>query len=668
MRKSSSERGIYMILMAAAAFVIVALCALAIGLGYLSFNRTIHQNIANLSALAGVEEYVRTQGTYQQKTTAALARANYVLSQNTLKGISAPLGDLGHAPQGGDGGTLRFGVWHETDPNYPPPTPAPCAKYPCFVENPPPSAAPPGTQANAVRIETRNQTGSAPNPILIPFGNVLGKAFGTVNSDSIGVVVDRCVAFLLDVSGSVTGDTHSIGALGAPPNPSPPPQYLSDPDTASLFAYRQAQTITNCLNITTIEQLIWCNHPTHSLLSRDPAAPIDPQFHYRSDYQLHPSPVGNVMLDKLYQPNEGYFGAEPLSTLLKAFNRAVALLTEQASVGDQALMLVFTGDLVDRIPASGLTKEFGLLTQLTNYENIGVKNKSGLQVTSQLLPNFVHRGWLPIYGTSSFSTGTNIALAMYEAMNEIATNCSPTSKKVIILASDGLSTCSATAPTYAADCTPTKWARYQQARAELLGPILQELQDRQITFGYLLAGAAPGANFINRVNPNWNGANTDPQYFLTPEQAVSLGYGGALKSDQFKFFDQASYDNTGAQIQIGSAQEEDAFNNAGQDGWIFGDPNGVLGELALATGGVPCPLLPRDDVSKYWDHDGDQGSAPCNAPLCQNCTPCVLLNSERTANARQRFAIEWRPQAEIAAGCTVKAVGEDPFALREPPP
>lgn len=667
----SSEQGIYLIIMAVAAFVLVVLCALAIGLGFVSFNRTIHQDTANLASLGAIEEYVRVQGTYQEKTDLALARANYLLSQNRLKNVAGDLGDLGHAPNGGDGGTLFFGTWYETDPSFPPPTPAPCASYPCFVENPEPGSAPSSTTANAVRMQTRNQTGAAANPIFLPFGSVLGKEFATIESESIAIMIPRCLALLVDVSGSITGNTHSTNGLQAVQNPTcvdPEPEFVTNPPLASFFAYRQSSLTANCCSLnSSLEKMLWCNQNINGLLVRDPHSPVNPIEHFRSDYALHPSPVGDVQIDTLYDEASGYFGPEPYSTVFKAFNAVTRLLTQQASVGDRAMLLAFTGNVVDRIPpGTGMTKEFGLLAQLTNLMNIGLKNKSGVSVSSRVLPNMIYRGWFPVYGVSNEANGTNLPLAIYSAINELAdpANCPATAKKAIILASDGIATCNASPPTYTPDCTVPLWDRYQDARAELLDDILPELQERQISFSYMLAGGASGANFMNRANPDWPvppNDPDDPRRFLTPEQAIARGFGGALSPQNERFFDQGSYQGET------SVSEEDAYNNAGNPDWIFGDPNGVLGELAFSTGGVPCPLMPVGNVNDYYDHDSDQGGSPCTAQLCENCTPCVLKSSKRVADSAQRSAIEWRTQAEIAAACAVKAIGEDPYALREVP-
>ena len=655
--------------MAVAAFVLVALCALAIGLGFISFNRTIHQDAANLSGLAAIEEYVRTVDTYQEKTNKALDRANYILQQNRLKGVAAPLGNLGHAPEGGDGGTLVFGTWYETDPNLLTP---PCPSFPCFKDNPPPNVADPTTTANAVKIITHNQTGGHSNPLLIPFGKILGKEDATVSSQSVAIMVPRCLALLLDVSGSIAGTTHRTSGLYAGPNTpcvNPFPEYLTAPDTAALMAYRSSSLTTfggDCCRLgNSLEKLLWCNQVNHGLVTRNPSDPIVPYQHFRSDYRDHPSPVGNVKIDSLYDEGQGYYGPEPYSTIFKAFNAVTRLLMQQASVGDQALMLVFTGQLVDRIPpVSGLTNQFGLLAQLTNILNIGLYDRTGAAVSQRVLPNMVYRGWIPLYGTENLDNGTNIPFALYQAINEMATNCPANSKKAIILASDGIGNCTATAPSYTPDCPGMEYSSYEASKRELLQQILPLLQERQISFSYLLTGGASGANFINIPNPDWpvppNEAN-DPRRYLTPEQAIALGYGGSLKDEAHQFFKDESSG------PVGEVSPDVAFTHIGETGWMFADPNGVLGEMAFSTGGVPCPLMPTADMGLYFDHDGDQGGAACNAPLCANCTPCVLRASKRSPGGAQRYAIEWQSQAEIAAACAIKAIGEDPYALREVP-
>jgi len=663
-RERLPESGLYLITMGVFSVVLLGLCALAIGLGSISFNKSLQQNSLNLAGLAAMEAFVATQPTsgdiYVQKATAARDRAKAILETNQLKGVIGTLEykiGLHGAPD--DDGEIVFGKWYEK--SAPPDTCEP----PCFFPNPSVADALTTETANAIQINVNTHT----SPLFIPFGSILGTSSKEIASSAVAVVAPRCVALLLDVSGSVAGDTHSMAVeVGVPADAvNLPAEFAGNqlvilaPEKPGVFAVRTSAIDGNCAAMTSIDELMWCNTRAARALNR----PVDPEVHYQSDYIVHETSsalsIGDVYVDAFNAPAYGYFGPEPYTSIFHALNAGVRLLAAQASPSDLAMMLIFSGSEIDRIPRTGtLTNEFDLLAQLTNLDNIGRKTLNldrSITVSPKVTPNAVSEGWFFIPGNTDSENGTNLVYGIQAAIEQLSDtdNCPATAKRVIILASDGLANCSVDINNTTINCDPENqswYPRYLESRAALLGPVLQKLRQEEITFTVLLAGSAVGPNFLNIKNPNFSGniSSNDPEYYLSQEQAIALGYGGVLQPPSKQFFDSKSYVDG-----VVSVDSQAVFDGAadGFSNYVFRDPNSVLGELAFQTGGVFCPFLPLD-VASHYTNDGAESDG----------SPATLKLQHRTENAPQTVAIEYIPQAEMAAKCVVQSIGADPFALR----
>ena len=686
------ERGIFIVILALASALLLALCALGIGLGFLTFNRSIHQNVANLAALGALDAFVRTEGTYQGKAQAALARANYLLAANRLKGTAAGLEPVGFGSEY-PGGQLILGTYTEFRPIS---GDGPCAAYPCFQPNSDPGLVEPTTQANALELRTTSVEGGS---MIIPFSQLLGPHAISSSARSLAVMVPRCTALLLDVSPSVFEETHKLNPL-IPMIPEAQPGYIPPkpsftPPLTTFLPFMRAGSIeaTPCGEESqTLEHALWCNMgaPFHGLQKRDPGAEIDPLVHYQSDYRTHPIDPSygfgdEVLFDALYDESAGYIGPQPYASLMLGFNAASRLLAEQSSTADMGLMIVFTGELRDRVPEMGMTPNFGLLAQLTNIRNFGLLDKAGNPVSQRILPNGLLRGWVPFLGTGNTQSGTNIPLAIDLALRELGAHCPAIARKSIVLASDGINTCSLSGCDISLG--QSRWNRWQEAENWLLDRgvdgALGRLKREQISFSMILAGASVAPHFMNRVDTTCQGcdptsASGDPRAFVTIEEAAARGFTVFSSEDGRNFYDHGSYeykvDEFGEWDPATSSRsplsDQQAFELLGTPGIVFGRPHGVFGQLALETGGLLCPLLPihPDGVAAYWDHDGDNGDVGCSGcpEGTPDCSACVLRNSLRAINGAQRYSIFYETGAASAARCLIQAIVQDPYALRDP--
>lgn len=213
--RANSERGGYLVLTAILILAIIGLAVLIVGTGFLATGKTRLQNIANFASLGALEEFISsardtTVTSYAQRIDLALNRANAILNENSIAGISGALGELDHDGASGAAGTIYFGeymVRAPTDSN-------PCVEYPCFVKSPLTG----GPNVNAVQIRMRNQSD---NLLSIPFTRALrseGYAedhqFNEVTATT--TVVPRCTAFVADISSSAGFETHRNLPFPAP--------------------------------------------------------------------------------------------------------------------------------------------------------------------------------------------------------------------------------------------------------------------------------------------------------------------------------------------------------------------------------------------------------------------------------------------------------------------
>lgn len=606
-----NEKGISLLLAALFVSILAGLAALVIGIGILSSAHSRVQNMANLVSVGVLEEVL--SGTTVNK---AIARANQLLGQNRLFGAPGAMGDIA-----GTGGFLEFGTWHIVQPE----GSDPCSgNYPCFEVIADPLLI---NSANAVRATVQNQT--ATNPIIAPFAQFLGYGEQYAAKSAISTVAGQCTILLQDSSSSIALDTHKIN------NPIPA--------NNAVFAY----PLTNCVSPSTPAEQQFCNQLGPN---RSGSTSSITQFQDDYDPTLHTYAGKNYRIHSLYDP-VFMQGPEPMRTLFLATNAGLRSLHEQA-VGSRWMGIGFRETITNsaNIPAVPNLLQFaynpGILIQITNMNNRGTFDTSGIEVTPRLSPNMIDAGWFPqVDPNDPFREHTNMIQAIQAAIIAFELPSGPFTcpreyQKSIILATDGIGNCykSGGGP-FDYTCNDS-YNGYLQHEAQLK-LIRDELKAKNIEVVALVAGEHVQPHFIERnklANPNIpddydTNSNDD---FLTIDELLNLGFGGLDAPAGFELVeknpdvsaDATNYStfctancpscNSGGNCSNLNAcfgcQNRYAYENLGEvdalgnPKVVFRRPLASLVDLVVATDGTYCPLQPTYPALSYLD-DGDPNTA-----------------------------------------------------------
>jgi len=771
-----SESGIYLVLLSFLTFTLVMLVAMVIGLAEISSTQVKMQGLGNYAALAALEDFSRDEDKRPIKLTdrqreardraVTLVKTNKIAGLKELGNISLPGEILSSAD---DSGKMIFGKWYRFAPTG---NSDPCGnggKFPCFgaitVEDPATDQI-----INAVRVEVKNQ--SSGNPMVTSFFNTFGASGVPVSSTSTAAVVQRCAAFVLDVSFSSVAETHNSNKQILKMKPGGGfNSYIIDYGvnrTPKNFGFAfipgfrvQAAPgkVFNCYDRTTWnaavpgivnngEPLFWCSLTGYDGVfgPSDPHRPSgnrDVYEHFLTDYILDLSspfkltPYGPVWVDRLIDPfaTNVHYGPEPLSRFYNSFNVALRQLVREGSSDDRGLLVAFRGyvnNKLDMHPREGdpepLEKNLQYLVQLTNVLNRGTRSIDDTGPTYEHHPNFIDKGWFPIRlanhpdaniwpeGSSSLlqlSSGTNIVEALTKARNALADTqfCPPDSQKIILLASDGISSCSYNpippAGVPVRDCAaprePEDYVKYKLAEKQLLFDVLPSLKKSGISLSVMLDGENVGGNFINRSIIGADGN----KIFLDSSLARSLDFKGFDVIDPLSKSAQAPYQDDpkrffetrpgGIMVQNYCQTHKTMPPSAGFSGLFdpicpfsdfvldpdpsvmeesddvlafarngelwnpslppgpsnpiiqFRRPNGVLGHMVLETGGQFCPLLDPCDPNWYEDPDDDD--------------QYTLMPVHRIEGTAIKCPAYRENKNEQAARCALEAIGLNPYVL-----
>lgn len=435
-------------------------------------------------------------------------------------------------------------------------------------------------------------------------------------------------------------------------------------------------------------------------------------------YEYEGTPYGRMLIDKCTDP-------QPLTEFMLGFNAGIRLLESQKTAADRIRMSVFRGTAdVNPIPPPGapnapkFTQDMSLLVQLTNanyrgkiqqpidpaaYPDVTEPDDPTVPIApppiysyEEVHPNFVDQGWFPFFmrggePANLAEAGTNIYRALEQAMNALGdtTQCPSSAQKSIVIATDGVSSC---APTGGTECSPN-YSTYLDSERFLLqdevgrDSMVTELKKRKIALTVLLAGNDVRPNLVNRTSAGGE--------YLDFAEEVALNYRGltslppALRGDPTAdpniIVDARPLCGVNPEVVCmngGNFDDEYAFLNAGVvDNVYFQRPNGVLAHMAIETGGIFCPLLPRADEDAsltagitpdpgesmaefaercwYVDHDGDP-STPKRLRAQSACPDNTVL---RTPGSRLSVSPYFLSAGETAAYCVRKTLGGNPFVL-----
>ncbi|RIL08435.1 MAG: hypothetical protein DCC75_08935, partial [Proteobacteria bacterium] len=732
-----ADRGIMLILVAFFSVALLGFAALVVELGKVRLFHSQAQSVANAMALAILQRSVSAKGS-GTRLNQTLERGRQILRENDLAFLGPGPQDInynGIASQAAETGSsvvgsFRLGMMYQRD------TVSSDAegdssicngRFPCFIYNPTPPSD--NAELNAAQVTLKVSDAS---PVLTPIARaIFGRESFTFQVSATATLVERCTAFLMDVSFSSFGTTHRNGLVWAateyPPYYGYPVRMYAKPIPSSLYAMRadsimfqpasmmgQPPSSVDCSNIgyfscddpdnfetpsnrINTDRLHFCSLPysrewdngypwdgTFPYGAGDPRNyPVPPapgatanglaydNFHYQEDYYNYAiddtDPFGGVQgcieyarwgptfIDGYYNPPY-YLGPQPFRAFMDGFNAALRILQEQKTAFDKVTAKAFVGQKLDEIPpfrdgsapSGSFTTDLGYLVQITNYMNIDPNADLSYRFANPVRPNFLDHGWYPLIADSSdvntnrIAMGSNLVEILDETINELSTECPAQSKKQIVMATDGIMTCS-----YAThdsngnwigdsdsdglldgirNCDGT-WDTYLAAEKQLLKgsqpsagdwpgaamsypSILQRLQETEIALTILMSGDHVRPNFKNIAditvpNPPPFGPEIPLLEYL---EAMALGFssdlGGVSASDvpgylTGSFFDHVSYytdPNTALTTPI---SDHLAFANKDRPGYKFARPNSALGRLAMASGGLWCPLMDKDPTGNY---------------------------------------------------------------------
>ncbi len=670
-----SNRGMYIVSAALLLGALLSLCALVIDMAIIQADREKLNNLANLASLAALDEYGRVTredpaATYDQRVTAAIARANSILSApgNHLRSPGLRTAKIGQGV-----GNVSIGqVFYEDPQNA---NTAKCQNgYPCFVENPSLRLSPEQERVTAIKV---NLSGGSTLPLVRNFFSNFKGSSNFLTAEAVAASVPRCMVYALDISYSTVGETHSTAL--PPPGGTPPSRFVYRIDDKNCGGIDCAVLPSTGLTPAAgreRDKWHWCCSdqkgalPGHKALqTRLNREMTSPREHFGDDYLQ----VGNVFVDSYKRILDGapaydvrnYYGPEPLTSFLKSFNSGIQRVINESVAGDRIGFIVFDRDIVDRLNIKDAVPLPALL-QLTNPENRGTFAYGwppGVAPGSSTIhPNFIDRGWYPRPESSS----TNLPLVLWEAIDMLR-SCPSSARKSIVLATDGLTNCVNNTKEKngkpSGEVCGVDGGSFGNSCATLMKdfgggpPVFDLLRKEKVALTTIIAGQQVIPNFANIPRP------APATGFMGQQEAITAGYGGYGWIDPANKF--APYlPFADFSDSYGDTKDSVLEINSGDPVAFAGAANAIMITLAFGSGGVFCPLMPVDESltagkSKYDDNG-------------------VYLDSERVATVLpadpkvgppaqwQRFSLTKETMAEQAKRCVEKAIGNVPYQLISP--
>ena len=384
-----NETGAVLVLLGLCLGVVLLFVALAVDTAMLGTSHQKQARTAEMGALAAVEAFLSAAGTREQKFDAAKTRAEEVVGfglnaiVSDAKNSQASAGSIGDSTTVGSRGFLEAGQYFFAEP-------APTATAPgvsgCqdflsdgFTNNqncPCPNNRWEGEcfrpHANAAELNGGRPTTAfklnlntdSSNPVKTLFAGVAGgPASFPLSSSAISTITPRHIVFLIDMSSSMTSNTHFL-------NGNPKGKVAFRVPTPCITEMKNSTTAlgTNCtyldyqepappgyeLDETPFgfgrwEEMSECREPGSSDLIYN---------HYRNDYKCYDLLVeGNpqsYLVDTLYDsanprlvkntpagPVSDYTGPQPLSTVFEAIHQTLLSLQVLAVPGDEVTFIAY---------------------------------------------------------------------------------------------------------------------------------------------------------------------------------------------------------------------------------------------------------------------------------------------------------------------------------------
>ena len=582
-----SSDGAVMLLAVLCIIVFFLFAAFAIDVTAAASRMEQNRQHMKFAALAALERYYSTDGDNQEKLQAALERANEILQLNVSLFVDGETRTTIGTGESNQSAQLEPGRWYFTKPsggNF-----DVCSSYPCFEP----------TQENPNAFHIEGQLYGDYRPL---FMRAISSDWHPVaiRGSATASVIPRHGCFLIDLSPSVTRETHRPGGQG------------------NSFAYLLARDNTGMFYNPLGSHETGFNHLETFFPFRNPENLTVPTQHYANDYQLfslladgnflsgtdnyghahdysehHPNPFekpeygvtsvyNNYRIDT-FRDAAVYDGPQPLKTIMDALKALIDKFRERQVAGDKVCLIFFSHSLTWPSVVN-LTDDFDYLQELLDWNHVGDKNQGFERAL--------------LHGLFPQANGyTDLQMAMEEAMHQFAqaqVDGVPSSDFITII-SDGEVNC-VTCPqpvqnnadgciyNHLCDDRPDVWFL---AMKQLKNYVRTTIYPTQIPVHVMLVGENVRPHTIDIPS------SANPDQCITEEQARSQGKATVQGLVDFSCTFQTEYetfDCTAKDPFSGAAYSDSDVRRMWRD--IFLGVNDAMYGLAEMTGGIWAPIRP----------------------------------------------------------------------------
>ncbi|MCB0323588.1 MAG: VWA domain-containing protein [Bdellovibrionales bacterium] len=443
--KIPDDAGAVLILFALLLNVIIVLAALAIDLSMYETQHAKYRRVAEQAALASLERYL------EELSSSAAAGANVVASPDLalrsardrarqliqrelpqlyttsyLSDRTLPTDDLGVPGQNGANGQVVPGIWHFTTPLDPSRCDEPTTDGPCF------ETVPNSSKANAIRVEFNVHPES---PLRVIFSGLAPESHRPFRITATASLIPRRGVFLLDLSRSITRDTHRGLGEGATPAEfafQVEDAGCDDPDWKSkLIPHRDAdQDVFNRLPDTRVA-----------------TAAGDAQYHAKDEYVCRTVPVrdeaGSVVESVSFAVDNNTL-PQPLTDILSGLHSALDAFRIRSVPSDLVGIVGFDDEVLPQRTLPLVNPSMSEAKFRDFYSATDVDGRTGLADHATFLEQYL----FPRYyggshaGTIRLPAMTDVQEALREALQMLAdAERDGPADKFIVLVTDGLCNC-----------------------------------------------------------------------------------------------------------------------------------------------------------------------------------------------------------------------------------
>ncbi len=608
------QRGVILPFVALLVILILMLLALAVDSSLVLASRQQAIHFARLVALAGIEQYYATdcdsargsEGCHQKSVTAAVARMNEIAKGNVL--ISGD-GSISIKSPGEENlevdAKIELGRWIQLEQNHE------CSgSPPCFV---PLSNS--EFVASAIRVSN-----SYPAGIKTVFAKAL---FSTesikIKTQVTASVVPRRGCFLVDISPSITRNTHLMTSVGVA-KASEFGFYLSSDngETTTTLQDRKWQALNNNPFYVTRGAIPSSGNSdftkTHFLSDYHKMMTMgDDSYTYLDaavqPYHYDPSVASNIGYTAgasgswfrvdTYRKSE-YQGPEPLRSVFYGMRSAISEFKKRSVVGDKVCLIFYDHKLMwPRIVR--LTGNFDYVYKFLSFDEgtEGITDDDpniGPSITAKPTSNFeraIRHSLFP--GPAAYS---NTELAIAEALSQFAADSASASKGVqtsdfIVHIGDGLTNCIPHNDSGSSTDCGNDYAHYHASMTALQEFLEKYSVKTSIPVHFVLIGDLVAPHTVDIKNPYATG---DEGACYSDAQLRALG----PEANKYTLGGDADGHEPGS-----TAQWNSLFVNASAE-TPFYQVNSDIHHLAVLTKGIFGPIRPVEancvkDQCRDWE-------------------------------------------------------------------